>query len=289
MTPSVLSAALAGVGYIAPAGVPVAVCAALAGQASQIPALLVTGEPGTGKSALALALARVCGAELVALQAHAWTDADELVLGVSVPAAVAGDAENVALPGALTRALRASQAGPVVLFLDELDKAPERTEHLLLRFLQEGLVTLPGGEEVRRGPHRLLVVATSNGTRDHGEALLRRCARVRVQFLPEDQEISLLCGWTGYSEVVVRVMRKLAHPVAERDGQRLTAQELRSIMDGLAVCQTYENLADLLAAYAARGTKGAAYLRTRETLSLVRGAWSTVIRNRRELAALAAR
>lgn len=288
MTPSTLSDVLADVGYVAPAGVSVAVCAALSGQATQLPALLVTGEPGTGKSALALALARVLEAKLIALQAHAWTDADELVLGVSVPAAVAGDAENVALPGALTRALRASQAGPVVLFLDELDKAPERTEHLLLRFLQERLVTLPGGEEVRAGPHLLLVVATSNGTRSHGEALLRRCARVRVGFLPEAQEVQLVCGWTGVSETVVRAVRKLAHPVAERDGQRLTAQELRSCVDGLIVCDNYEHLADLLAAYAARGPKGAAYLKTRETLNLVRGVWGTVIQDRRARAALAA-
>lgn len=261
MSPTDLKAALGRQGYVTPDGVAVAVSAALAGRAGHVPALLVTGRPGTGKSALALALAGALQARLVALQLHAWSDADELIVGVNVPAAVAGDAANVQQEGALTRALRASQEGPVVLFLDELDKAPQRTEDLLLRFLQEGLVTLPGGVSVRRGEHRLLVVATSNATRPHGDALLRRCARVRVDFLSALEETALLQRWTGAPEPVIHAVRKAAHPVAEQDAQRLSAQELRSLIEGLASCADARDWLDLLAAFAARGTRGVSYLR----------------------------
>jgi MoxR-like ATPase len=149
-------------------------------------ALLVTGPPGTGKSALGAELARHLGARNVFVQCHAWTDADELFVGVDVASAVAGDAASVRQPGVLAVAAEASHAGPVLLDIDEIDKAPDRAEALLLDFLQTGRVPVAPGRHVVADAARVRVVLTSNGARPHGDALLRRCRRVRIEALPLD-------------------------------------------------------------------------------------------------------
>lgn len=160
-------------------------------------ALLVTGPPGVGKSALGDELARVLGAGVVMYQCHAWTDADELFAGVDVASAVAGDAATVRQPGVLAVAAEASHDGRVVLVIDELDKAPDRAEALLLDFLQTGRVPIAPGRHLRADVTRLRVVATSNGQRAHSDALMRRFRRVRIGALPADVFVLVVRGMAG--------------------------------------------------------------------------------------------
>ncbi len=172
--------------------------------------LFVSGSPGTGKSALATALATAIGAELVVYQFHAWTDSDELFVGVNVPAAGAGEAQNVRQSGALLKATEISQERPCVLLLDEIDKAPERAENLLLDWLQSGRCPIRPGVHHVADASRLIVLMTSNGKRAVSEALRRRTRLLHIQRLTRQ-------AWCA---AVSRMI-----PLASRDAIRLVYNE----------------------------------------------------------------
>ena len=143
-------------------------------------AILVEGPPGAGKSQLAQALADIMDAELIVYQLHSWTDADELFVGVDVASAVAGDAKNVRQSGVLSLASSISQTKQVVLLLDEVDKAQERAENLLLDWLQSGRCPVQPGRHVVADFSNLLVILTSNGEREIGAPLRRRVSELAL-------------------------------------------------------------------------------------------------------------
>jgi MoxR-like ATPase len=227
---------------------------------NQLRTLLLEGPPGCGKTAFAEHIAAVLGAEILFHQLHAWSDDQELFTGVDVVAAVAGDAHNVRQTGVLARAAEASATSLVVLVLDELDKAPERVEALLLDALQSGRVPVAPGRHVRAYPERLIVALTSNGQRQHSDALLRRVRRVRMAPLPVDVLDRLTAARAGVPLAVVRHASKLARNACELDGQVLSLQELAHLAHDLwTVAESADDCRLLLEQWGARGPRGAAY------------------------------
>ncbi len=159
--------------------------------------LLVEGPAGVGKTELAKAIARATDARLIRLQCYEgvdearalyeWNHAKQLLRITAEKDAEGGwDAlrhnifsEEFLLPRPLLQAIRSEE--PVVLLVDELDKADVEIEGLLLEILSDFQVTVPElGTVTAR--HKPFVVLTSNATRELSEALRRRCLFLHVDY-----------------------------------------------------------------------------------------------------------
>ncbi len=151
--------------------------------------LLLEGEPGVGKTAAARALAEALDARLIRLQCYEGITAAEAVyewdhprqllsirLAEATGTAAEFDAfsEEFLLDRPLLAALRHSRTGPVVLLVDEVDRADDEFEALLLEFLGDASVSVPEvGTLTTDTPP--IVILTSNRTRELHDALKRRC------------------------------------------------------------------------------------------------------------------
>jgi MoxR-like ATPase len=152
--------------------------------------LLLEGEPGVGKTAAAQALAQALDAPLIRLQCYEGLAVSEALydwnyqrqlLAIRLAEAqherlTEADlfSEEFLLERPILRCVRHDGPRPPVLLIDEVDRADDEFEALLLEFLGEGSVTIPelGTFRARRPP---VVVLTSNRTRDLHDALRRRC------------------------------------------------------------------------------------------------------------------
>jgi MoxR-like ATPase len=224
-------------------------------------AMLLEGPPGAGKTFLPEVLARALGAELVFDQFHAWTDSDQLFVGVDVAAAVEGDASAVRQDGVLARAARLSETAtpdqPVIVILDEVDKAPERTEYLLLDWLQSGRVPVAPGQQLQTRMENVLVFLTSNAVRQLGDALLRRVRRVRMQPLPAATVEAIVTAKTDAPAGVVKIARKAGQEVAQAESTFLSPQELVRMVDEiLSIAESIEDIKSILSGWAAKTSSG---------------------------------
>jgi len=187
-SPAQLAAALGATGYLADEGL--ATSAFLALDLGR--PLFVEGDPGTGKTALALALAQCLDAPLVRMQCYEGLRVEQALYDWDFPrqllhlrvAEATGRADAVEnelysrrflLARPIVAALERSTADkPAVLLIDEVDRADDEFDAMLLEVLAESSVTIPelGTITADRPP---LVILTSNRTREVHDALKRRC------------------------------------------------------------------------------------------------------------------
>ena len=207
-SPAALAEALRTTGYLADTGV--ATAAFLAIQMGR--PLFCEGEPGTGKTALAQALAQVLGAELIRLQCHDGIDASQALYDWDFPRQLlhlraleaAAEATRERMDVSAVEAslyeprfllarpiLRALQTAPSVLLVDEVDRADDEFEAFLLEVLTEYAVSIPELGEVRAAEPPL-VVLTSNRTREVHDALKRRCLYLWLDHPDIAREIEIL-------------------------------------------------------------------------------------------------
>jgi len=193
-------AALSGQGYLADRALATAVF--LAGDLDQ--PLLLEGEAGVGKTEVAKALAAATGARLVRLQCHEgidlhhalydWDHARQLL---ALRAAEGGIdegqlfSERFLIRRPLLEALQ--HEGPVVLLIDEVDRADDAFEAFLLELLAEFQVTIPELGTVRAAG-RPLVALTSNRTRELHDALKRRCLYHWIDYPDAERERAIVAA-----------------------------------------------------------------------------------------------
>lgn len=203
-SPEKLAEALESVGYLADDGIATAGFLALRlGRP-----LFCEGEPGTGKTSLALGLAEALGMPLIRLQCHEGIDAAQALYEWDFPrqllhlrtleAAGGGLDVEAAEQSLYTERfllarplLKALQTAPCVLLVDEIDRADDEFEAFLLQLLDENAVTIPEFGEVR-AEHPPLVVLTSNRTREVHDALKRRCLYHWLEHPDLGREIEIL-------------------------------------------------------------------------------------------------
>jgi len=170
--------------------------------------LLVEGEPGCGKTEIGKVLAAATGAELIRLQCYEgldanaslyeWNYAKQLLTirlheTTRTPDELEADIfdERFLLRRPLLRALSGDGPAPPVLLIDEVDRADEEFEGLLLEILSDFQVTVPeiGTIKAKTIP---FVVITSNRTRELSDALKRRCLYAYLGYPSLDKEVAIL-------------------------------------------------------------------------------------------------
>jgi MoxR-like ATPase len=270
---SAVTDALAGQGYLADPALATAVFLA----ADLGLPLLLEGEAGVGKTEVARTLAAATGARLVRLQCHEGIDvhhalydwdhprqllalrAAEVGAGASSPDDVDLWSERFLLERPLLQALRAD--GPVVLLIDEIDRADDAFEAFLLELLSDFAVTIPELGTIA-ATQRPLVILTSNRTRELHDALKRRCLYHWIDYPDPLRELAILrVQAPGVPEAVAeRVVAAVA---------RLREQELYK-QPGVGETVAWARALTALGEDAALGDALGAVLKVREDQERVR-------------------
>jgi MoxR-like ATPase len=194
--------------------------------------VLVEGPAGTGKTALAQAVADAIGARLIRLQCYEGLDETKalyewnyrkqlLRIQAGRPEGAGTEewhhleedifAEEFMLTRPLLEAISAED--PVVLLIDEVDRVELETEALMLEILSEYQVSIPelGTIRAKQIP---MVFLTSNNTRELSEALKRRCLYLYVGYPTIERERDIILSRvpgisSALAEQIAQVVRSL--------------------------------------------------------------------------------
>ncbi len=171
--------------YVTTADLKLAVNAALSLQRP----LLIKGEPGTGKTMLAEQVAAALNRPLLQWHIKSTTKAQQGLYEYDAVSRLRDsqlgdervkDISNYIVKGVLWQAFQAEQ--PVVLLIDEIDKADIEFPNDLLRELDRMEFYVYETRELIQARHRPLVIITSNNEKELPDAFLRRCFFHYIKF-----------------------------------------------------------------------------------------------------------
>ena len=141
-------------------------------EGGMIPATILTGVPGAGKTFMAEAFAKAMGAETIFYQCTEATNASVLIGDINPAEVVRGNPAGAVAPGAIVKICQAEK--PCVLILDEWDKGDPALDAFLLDFLQSRRIRDMNGEMQYAPSCQVWVFLTSNEERQISDALRRR-------------------------------------------------------------------------------------------------------------------
>ena len=155
--------------------------------------LLIKGEPGTGKTMLAEEVASGVGMQLLQWHIKSTTKAQQGLYEYDAVSRLRDsqlgdervkDIHNYSVKGVLWQAFESEQ--PVVLLIDEIDKADIEFPNDLLRELDRMEFFVYETRQMVRARHRPIVIITSNNEKELPDAFLRRCFFHYIKFPDRD-------------------------------------------------------------------------------------------------------
>ena len=193
--------------------------------------IFLEGEPGVGKTEVAIVLARLFNTDLIRLQCYEGLDAQTALYEWNYPKQLlhirleeqrTKDKEEIEriiyspeflIKRPLLEAILRSEETAPVLLIDEIDRSDEEFEAFLLEVLSDFQITIPeiGTMEAVRRP---MVVVTSNRTRDVHDALKRRCLYHWIDYPAFEKEYRIIRTRIpgieeDFAEQVTRFMQKI--------------------------------------------------------------------------------
>lgn len=171
--------------------------------------IFLEGEPGVGKTEVALVLADILATTLIRLQCYEGLDANSALyewnypkqlLRIKMDEQCSRSPEEIGhviysepylIKRPLLEAIQSSQANTPVLLIDELDRADEEFEAFLLEVLSDFQISIPEIGTLK-ATHKPMVVITSNRTRDIHDALKRRCLYHWIDYPDLDKEMQII-------------------------------------------------------------------------------------------------
>jgi len=193
--------------------------------------IFLEGEPGVGKTEVAIALSRLMGADLIRLQCYEGLDASTALYEWNYPKQLLyirvleqknleGEelerrlySPEFLIQRPLLKAIAYAGSPAPVLLIDEIDRADEEFEAFLLELLADFQITIPemGTVQAKQYP---TVVVTSNRSREVHDALKRRCLYHWIEYPSPEKEYRIITkklpDMEGrLAEEITRFMREL--------------------------------------------------------------------------------
>ena len=193
--------------------------------------VFLEGEPGVGKTEVAVVMARLFDTKLIRLQCYEGLDASTALYEWNYPKQLLqirleeqdrkriDEIEQIIysprflIKRPILEAILTSDEKPPVLLIDEIDRSDEEFEAFLLEVLSDFQITIPeiGTIKAKKRP---IVVVTSNRTRDVHDALKRRCLYHWIEYPSFEKEYRIIMTRlpgieTRLAEQVTRFMQKI--------------------------------------------------------------------------------
>ena len=246
------------------------------GKIDGLSAVLLMGEPGTGKTRFSKILAEKWGAKYLFYQCHQGTGKEELLYDLDIKGVIeylgrrnfnpfpfpfptmysgsGGEGVSFIKKGLLYQAVEQSHKSRVVLTLDEIDKARPSLDGFLLDFLQNGRVSDPHLGVAIADSRNLIVVATSNEERLLSEPLYRRFRRIRLTIPPPEAELKIvkeMVGETVFSKVgekTVKFLIAIANAMRKQECviKKVTTPEISRLVFDFAEVEDKDMRVELL-------------------------------------------
>jgi len=208
--------------------------------------LLLTGEPGTGKTQLAFEISRSLGLKLEVLRAKSTIKGEEAcyvqdtVLRLNDARFGSGetgrDVQNFfdyVIWGPIGRAFRASDRR--VLLLDEIDKTETDVQDNLLDVLEEKQFDIREVNQTISANHPPIIIITSNAKRELSDPFLRRCFCHHIAFpSPDDMREIIALHFPKMDPVLVKTGMEIFFELRDRGFEKPPAtSELLDWLDAL--------------------------------------------------------
>ena len=209
--------------------------------------LLLTGEPGTGKTQLAFEISRALGMGIDILRAKSTIKGEEACyvqdtvlrlndarFGTAETGRNVNDFYDYVIWGPIGRAFRAPER--VVLLLDEIDKTESDVQDNLLDVLEENQFIIREMNERIKATHPPVIVITSNAKRELSDPFLRRCFCHHIAFpRPEEMRAIIALHFPEIPRKLVDTAMAIFYELRERGFEKPPATS--ELLNWLAALQ----------------------------------------------------